>query len=144
MRCNVVKLAVFLAGFVCLAPAAGAQPSSPAVADSAAAWKMIYQDNQTIYYIDTTDTQRSGQSTIRSLIQYRIPRVVNSAQVWSVVSHMKLDCDQKQIVTIDNILYALKMGAGPVVQSQASNDTWHQPQPDSLGGLIWSAACGKP
>lgn len=118
-------------------PLARAQTSPPA-------WKQIYENGQVAYYVDSASLRTSGEFSVTSLLEYKIPQVVNGSQVWSMVTHMKLNCGQDQMVTTDNTFYALKMGAGPVVQSQPANDTWHPPQPDSLGGLIWATACGKP
>lgn len=120
-------------------PATGAGPAA-----AAPAWKSIYQNSQKIYYLDASNVPESGQSTVQSLLEFRIPQVVNGDQVWSIISRMKLSCSQRQIITVDNTLYAQKMGTGPVIRSQALSDTWHVPQPGSLGELIWSSACGKP
>ena len=136
MSCSVFRIGGLVAAALAAAPIAAAQAS-------AANWKVIYQDPQTAYYVDAAGAPAAGETTTASLIQYKIAQVVNGAQVWSIVSHMKVDCDQREIMTIDNTLYASKMGTGPVVQSQPASDNWHSPQPDSLGGLIWNAACGK-
>jgi hypothetical protein len=137
MRLDVFGIAVLLASVLGAAPIARAQTAAPG-------WKLIYEDNQTAYYVAAGSVPSTGEATTTSLIQYKIAQVVGGAQVWSIVSHMKLSCDQREIMTVDNTLYASKMGTGPVVQSQPSSDNWHEPQPDSLGGLIWAAACGKP
>jgi hypothetical protein len=117
--------------------------SSTATATRPVAWKQIYEDSQTIYYVSATSPAQMGESDTESLLEFKIPQVVGSSQVWSVVSRMKLNCDQRQVVTIDNTSYALQMGTGTVIQSQGANDTWHQPEPGSLGELVWSTACGK-
>ena len=134
---------MLLGSLVCVVPAAAQTPGAPAPSP-APAWRKIYENSQETYYVDAGARQPSGKFNLTSLIAYKIPQVVNGAQVWSVIARMQLSCDQKQMVTTENTLYALKMGAGPVVESQPVNDSWHQPQPDSLGGLIWSTACGKP
>jgi len=134
-----------LAGLLCVgvpAIASPAIPSAPA-ANAAPGWRQIYADSQTIYYVGAADVAPTGQSDIETLLEFTVPQVVNGAQVWSIVSHMKLSCDQRRMFTVDNTLYALRMGAGPVVQLQPANDAWHQPQPGSLGELIWSTACGR-
>lgn len=139
MSCSVVRIGVLVAGALSVAPIAAAQTSA-----SAPNWKVVYQDAQTDYYVDAAaGGPKSGEFTTASLIQYKVAQVVGASQVWSMVSHMKVDCDQREIMTIDNTLYAAKMGTGPIVQSQLSSDNWHTPQPNSLGGLIWNAACGK-
>ena len=140
------RAAVLLAVFACLAPPmALAQPSAPtaAAASGASQWKQIYEDSQTIYYVSATNSSSSTTSEVESLLQYKVPQVVGSTPVWSVVSHTKLDCDAKKVVTIDNTTYSLQMGSGRAIQSQVTNDAWHQPDPGSLGELIWSTACGK-
>jgi hypothetical protein len=146
------RAAVLLAGLLGgVAPISLAQPvASPSSASSSAitpsrtpAWKQIFENNQTVYYVSAADVVQTGESNAESLMEFKIPQVVGSAQVWSVVSHMKLNCDQKQVVTIDNTFYARRMGTGTVIQSQNVNDNWHQPEPGSLGELIWSTACGK-
>ena len=133
------------------APAARAQPVGPSpsappapTANPAPVWKPIYQNSQKAYYLDASNVSESGQSIVASLLEFKIPQVVNGDQVWSIVTRMKLSCQQRQIITMDNTLYALQMGGGPVVESQAVSDTWHVPQPGSLGDLIWSTACAKP
>ena len=138
MPCSVFRIGVLVAGALSVAPIAAAQAGGPAPS-----WKLVYQDAQTAYYVDAAPGPKSGEFPTASLIQYKVAQVVGASQVWSMVSHMKVDCDQREIMTIDNTLYASKMGTGPIVQSQLSSDNWHTPQPDSLGGLIWNAACGK-
>jgi hypothetical protein len=117
-------------------------PPSSGPPSGAPAWKQIYENGQTVYYVGAADIPQTGRSDIEALLAFKVPQVVDGAQVWSVVSHMTLSCDQKQMITVDNTLHALRMGAGKVVQTQAANDTWHQPEPGSLGELIWSTACG--
>ena len=90
-----------------------------------------------------TNLLQTGEADTQTLLDFRIPQVVGGAQVWSVVSRMKLKCGQQQVVTVDNTLYALQMGAGKPIRSQDANDSWHEPEPGSLGELIWSTACGK-
>ena len=133
------------------APAASAQPIGPSASAPRASaasptpvWKPIYRNSQKTYYLDASNVSESGQSIVASLLEFKIPQVVNGDQVWSIVTRMKLSCQQRQIITMDNTLYALQMGGGPVVESQAVSDTWHTPQPGSLGDLIWSTACAKP
>jgi hypothetical protein len=143
-----VCAAVLLAGLLCAAvpiACAGTIASPPPSSTSPASggpWKQIYENGQTIYYVGAAYIPQTGQSDVEALLEFKIPQVVGGAQVWSVVSRMTLSCDQKRMITVDNTLYAHRMGAGRVVQSQAANDTWHQPEPGSLGELIWSTACG--
>jgi hypothetical protein len=131
---------------VALAPAARGQTASPAAAPAGTAptWKQIYENSQTVYYVDVSAVHATGVSNVASLQAYKIAQVVGGAQVWSIVSHMQLRCDAGEMLTVDNTLYAAKMGSGPVVEAQPAGDAWHKPQAGSLGGLIWSAACGQP
>jgi hypothetical protein len=124
---------------LCAAPVAHAQ--APAAAPT---WKQLYEDSQTTYYVDAGTLPKAGPASVATLLQYKIPQVIGGAQVWSIVTRMKVNCDQNQMITIDNTLYAAKRGAGPVVESQPANDSWHAPLPGTLGGLVWSAACPKP
>jgi hypothetical protein len=142
---SLIEALVVLAACAGAASARAQQASPPAAlaAAPAPAWKQIYENGTLVYYIDVEGFQKTGQSSLSSLLEYKVPQVMGGAQVWSIVTHMKLSCDQDQMVTVDNTLYALKMGAGPVIESQLSSDTWHAPQPGSIGGLVWSAACGK-
>lgn len=143
MNRSLIKAAVVLSA--CIGMSAHAQPAATpaAAAGPGAAWKQIFENGQLVYYIDTGGFQKTGQSSLSSLLEYKVPQVMGGSQVWSIVTHMKLSCDQDQMLTIDNTLYALKMGAGPVVESQTADDSWHAPQPGSIGGLVWNAACGK-
>jgi hypothetical protein len=143
-----VRAAILLAGFLgAVAPVVRAvpvaAPSSPPSGAPTPVWKQIYEDSQTIYYVGATSLAQTGEADTASLLEYKIPQVVGSAQVWSVVSRMKLNCGERQIITVDNTSYALQMGTGTAVQSQDANDAWHTPEPGSLGELIWSTACGK-
>jgi hypothetical protein len=144
-----VCAAVLVAGLLCVAvpmacagTIASPPPSNTSAASGGPVWKQIYENGQTIYYVDAAHIPLTSQSDVEALLEFKIPQVANGAQVWSVVSRMTLSCDQKRMITVDNTLYAQRMGAGRVVQSQAANDTWHQPEPGSLGELIWSTACG--
>lgn len=145
VKARAVILLVGLLGAV--APIARAQsvasPLSPPSSAATPAWKQIYEDSQTIYYVAAAGSAETGESDTASLLEFKIPQVVGSAQVWSVVSRMKLNCAQKQVVTVDNTSYAQRMGTGRVVQSQDAGDSWHQPEPGSLGELIWITACAK-
>jgi len=125
---------------LCAAPVAFAQ--EPA-GHAAPAWKQIYEDNQTVFYVDAAGLPTAGDASVTALLEYKVPQVIGGSQVWSILSHMKVSCGQNRMVTADNTLYALKMASGPAVQSQPSNDTWHAPQPNTLGGLVWGAACAK-
>jgi len=129
---------------LCPALAHGQPSSASAAASPTTPWKLIYENSQVTYYIDARAVQASGVSDVASLLEYKIPQVVGGAQVWSIVSHMQLNCGAQLLVTTDNTLYALKMGTGPVVAAQAANDSWHRPQPGSLGDVIWNRACPKP
>jgi len=126
-----------------LAVASPPPAASPSAGGGGSAWKQIYEDSQTVYYIGAASPPQTGRSEVQTLQEFKIPQVVNGAQVWSIVSRMQLSCDQRQMITVDDTLYALRMGAGPVVQLRAANDGWHQPEPGTLGGLVWSTACGK-
>lgn len=103
----------------------------------------MYENSQTIYYVSAANIPQTGQSNLQTLLQFKIPQVVDGAQVWSIVSNIRLSCDQKQMVTLDTTLHSLRMGAGEAVQSQASADSWHAPEPGTLGEMIWNTACGK-
>lgn len=148
-----VKVAVLLAGLLCVAPVAHAQaPAAPPPPTAAAAaptaapaspWKQIYENSQTAFYIDDGNRQQSAQSDITVLAEYKIPQVIDSVQIWSIVSHMKVRCDAALIATVDNTPHVLPMGAGRAVPVQAAQVNWRSPQPGSLGALIWNAACGK-
>jgi hypothetical protein len=144
MHRGLIKAAVALA--CCGAVAARAQPASSPAASAAGAspaWKQIFENGQVVYYVAAGEVRATGQSNLSTLLEYKVPQVMGGAQVWSIVTHMQVRCDQGQMVTTDNTLYALKMGAGPAIESQPANDTWHAPQAGSIGGLVWSAACGK-
>ncbi|HXQ17359.1 MAG TPA: surface-adhesin E family protein [Caulobacteraceae bacterium] len=149
VRVRAATLLASLSGALALTahaePIASSSPSLSAAGtpSQTTTWKQIYEDNQTVYYVRAADVVQTGESNAESLLEFKIPQVVGGAQAWSVVSHMKLNCDQKQVVTIGNTFYALRMGTGAVIQSQDVNDNWHQPEPGSLGELIWSTACGK-
>lgn len=123
------------------APSASPAPQS---AGAAPAWKQLYDDNQTAFYVDPTGLPKTGAADVTSLLQYKVAQVIGGNQVWSIVTHMKVKCDENQVLTTDNTLYALKMGTGPVVEAQPANDSWHTPIAGSLGGLVWKAACAKP
>jgi hypothetical protein len=137
------RAAVLLAVVACFAaPATLAAPPAP-MAAVASPWKQIYEDSQTIYYVSATNSSSATTSDVESLLEYKVPQVLGGTQVWSVVSHMKLDCDAKKVVTIDNTTYSRQMGSGRAIQTLATNDTLHEPDAGSLGELIWSTACGK-
>ena len=82
---------------LCLAPAAHAQrvaappaPSAPQAAGAATAWKQLYDDGQTTYYVDAASLPTSGASDVTSLLEYKVPQVIGGSQVWSIVTHMKV------------------------------------------------------
>jgi hypothetical protein len=131
---------------LCAAPLAHAQSAPPAPAAVApAGWKQLYEDGQTIYYVDAAAQRRAGgASAVTSLLEYKVPQVIGGAQVWSIVTHMQVNCDEHRMLSSDNTLYASKLGGGPVVEAQPSNDSWHTPQPGTFGGLVWTAVCAKP
>lgn len=133
------------AALLCFAPIVHAQGASPARAAAApAGWKQLYEDGQTIYYVDAAAQPKAGASAVTSLLEYKVPQVIGGAQVWSILTHMQVNCDEHRMITSDNTLYASKMGTGPAVETQTANDTWHTPQPGTLGSLVWTALCAKP
>ena len=128
-----------------LVVAAGARPQTAAPPPATGpAWKPIFQNKQLAYYVDASRAQPSGPFELTLLEQFTLPRVIDGAQVWSLVSRIKIRCDQKEIATLDITLHALKMGAGPAIASQPIGEALHEPQPGSLGAIVWSAACAKP
>jgi len=134
--------AVILTGIA--APAAAQVVAAAPAASATPAWRKVFENGQVVYYVGAGDLPKSGDGQIETLLEYKVPQVIGGAQVWSIVSHMRLRCDAQQMVTTDNTLYARPMGGGPVVETQPANDSWHQPQQGSLGGLVWRVACGKP
>lgn len=128
---------------VVVASLLGAWAVQAAASSGGPAWKQIYEDGQSVYYVSTGGAPQPGEAEIESLIAFKVPQVVAGAQAWSMVSRMKLRCDQGQMLTVDNTFHAAKMGAGPLIQSQDAADTWHAPQPGSLGELVWNAVCGQ-
>jgi hypothetical protein len=142
--CAVILVASLLSAPLARAEPAASPPSPSSTAATASrAWKQIYEDNQTVYYVSATGLAQTGESDTESLLEFKVPQVVGGVQVWSMVSRMKLNCDQNEVVTVDNTSYARPMGTGTVIQSQSANDAWHHPEAGSLGGLIWSTACAK-
>jgi hypothetical protein len=138
------RAALVLVGVVSAAAqtAAASPPSGPA-ANAAAPWKQVYETNQTIYYVGAASAAPTGELDVETLLEFKVPQVVDGAQVWSMVSRMQLNCGSQQVMTIDNAFYALPMAAGRTVRTQAATDGWHQPDPGSLGELVWSTSCGK-
>ena len=126
-----------------------AQPAAPApqTAGQAAAptWKQIFQNSQTVFYVETRPQGTPpGDLDLRTLLDFKVPQVLGGSQVWSIVAHLKVSCGRKQMTTVDNTLYALRMGAGPVVAAQRANDAFHTPSPGSLGEAILREACAAP
>jgi hypothetical protein len=147
---NQIRPSAVLLGCLCAASVACAQPAAappPAAAAAAgkgsAAWKRVFQDREATYYVDASVQASAGPADARSLVNFKIAQVIDGSQVWSVVAHLRLNCGQDQMITIDNTLYALQMGAGPVVETQTASERWHTPQPGTLGGVIWNSVCGK-
>jgi hypothetical protein len=131
--CAAIGLALF---------ATAARPAdTPAPAPATPAWKQVYQTRQTTYYLSAAGGGAQGTVRVASLIQFKVPQVIDGAQVWSVVTRMTVDCAGRRMVTLDNTSYAAKMGTGPVVTSQNPGDTWHAPQAGTLGDLILSQTC---
>ena len=126
-----------------------AQPAAPApqTAGQAAAptWKQIFQNSQTVFYVEArAQGAPSGDLDLRTLLDFKVPQVLGGSQVWSIVAHLKVSCGRKQMTTVDNTLYALRMGAGPVVAAQRANDAFHTPSPGSLCEAILREACAAP
>jgi len=129
---------------VCLAaPTANAQTTTPAPASPTPAWRQIFENAQTIYYLSAANAPPTGEAEVETLQQFKVPQVFGGDQIWSIVSHYRLDCGQDRIVTLDNAYYPHRMGEGSPIQSLNPNDTWHAPEPGTLGELIWNTACGK-
>jgi hypothetical protein len=68
---------------------------------------------------------------------------MDGIQIWSIVSHMKLKCGEARMATMDSTPHVLPMGGGRAVPMQVGQDSWHSPQPGSLGELIWNSVCTK-
>jgi hypothetical protein len=116
---------------------------SPASAGAAANWKQIFETDQTTYYVSNAAAVPAGDFNVDTLLEFKVPQVVDGAQVWSMVTRMQLNCRSQQVMTIENTFYALQMGGGKAIQTQATSDNWHEPDPGSLGELVWSSSCGK-
>jgi hypothetical protein len=128
-----------------LAPVAAvaSPPASSAAANAAPAWKQIYETNQTIYYVGAASPARTGETDVATLLEFKVPQVVDGAQVWSMLSRMQLNCASEQVMTLENTFYAGQMATGTAVQTQAASDAWHAPDPGSLGELVWNTGCGR-
>ena len=128
-------------------PAAFAQPGpAPAPAPGGGGqptWKQVFENSQTVYYIGQGGAPAGSTVDLSSLLEFKIPQVVNATQIWSIVAHLKVNCAAKQMITVDNTLYAGKMGAGKAVSVESGSDNWHTPQHGSLGELIWTTACAS-
>lgn len=122
--------------------AAQAAPD-PAAAIAAVGWKQIYETNQTTYYVSSATAATSGDLNVETLMQFKVPQVVDGAQVWSMMSRMQVNCQSQQLMTVENTFYAMPMGGGKAIRTQAASDNWHNPDPDSLGELVWNTSCGK-
>jgi surface-adhesin protein E len=143
------RAALLLIGTACVAAhafgeGAIASPApGPPAASEPAGWKQIYETGQTVYYVDAARAGLGSERDVETLLAFKVPQVVDGAQAWSMVSRMRLNCDSDQVATIDNTFYALPMGAGRAVQTQPADNEWHEPDPGSLGELVWSTSCGK-
>jgi len=139
------SLAVLLAALALAgAISAHAQPPTSGAASAAPGdWKEIFANSQTTYYLESADAASHAQVNLRTLTEFTVPQVIDGVQVRSIVSSMRLDCGGKRMVTIDDGLYADRMGGGKLIALQAANDTWHPPAPGSLGELIWNSACKR-
>jgi surface-adhesin protein E len=142
--------AALLVGMVGVAAAALAAPASAAPAPSPGAaasgtadWKLIYQTDQTTYYLNAAGSAPTGDFNVQTLLEFKVPQVVDGAQVWSMVTHMQVNCRSQQLMTSENTFYASQMGSGKAIQTQAASDNWHDPDPGSLGELVLSTSCGK-
>jgi surface-adhesin protein E len=128
-------------------PPVASAASSPSESDST--WTQVAEDSQRIYYLErhaapsATASPDPGKTNLRSLIEFKIPQVSKSTQVWSIVSKLQMDCENKLAITLDDTLYSGKMGAGRIVSSESARDSWHAPAPGSLGEMAWTIACGK-
>ena len=117
--------------------------ASAAAADTAPAWKQVFENSQTIYYVSAAVAGSTGQTDMETLQQFKAPEVFGGDQIWSIVSRYKVDCAEDRIVTLDNAYYPRRMGAGAAVQALSADDEWHTPEPGSLGELVWNTACKR-
>ena len=140
-------LVAWIVGVAAAAPGAAAIASpaapSPAGATAASNWKQIFETNQTTYYVSAAGPPPSGDYNVDTLLEFKVPQVVDGAQVWSMVTRMQVDCSSRQLMTVENTFYARPMGSGKAIQTQAASDNWHDPDPGSLGELVWNSTCGK-
>ena len=123
------------------------QPVAPNSADRGPNWVKVAEDGQRLYFLEenaaTSAAPRSGKAELRSLMQFKIPQVLQATQVWSLVSSLQLDCDRGQALTVSDTFYSGKLGTGRAVSFRASSDAWHTPAPGSLGEMAWNVACGR-
>ena len=127
-----------------LAAAQPAAQAGPASAAGQPAWRQLFETPQTTYYVGPPAPATgppAGDLAVSSLVAFKIPQVLNGAQVWSVISDVRVSCARHQMITRDSGLYASPMGAGKPISQSFGVDTWHAPEPGSLGELIWNTAC---
>jgi len=125
-----------------------AQPAPPPVAAAPTTgqptWRQVFETPQTVYYLGQATPAAgppAGDLAISSMVAFKIPQVLNGAQVWSVISNLRLSCARRQMITRDAGLYAQPMGAGQPISQTFGVDAWHTPEPGSLGELVWKSAC---
>jgi len=110
-----------------------------------AKWVEIGNDKTITIYADPTTIQRVGNKVIMWEVgDFKAANKLGGRPFMSMRKQQEYDCKEKQIRTLNTILYSDGMGKGEVVHTDHKSRNWEPVSPGSYGDFLWRTACRKP
>jgi surface-adhesin protein E len=115
--------------------------SGPAYAE----WVVVEKRNDgTTVYVDPATIRRKGNLVkMWDLTDFRTIEVVAGISLLSRKGQSEYDCAEARHRTLALTEFSGNMGNGEVVFSDATEQKWQPVEPESIGRMLWTLACGK-
>jgi hypothetical protein len=116
--------------------------SGPAYAE----WIKIVENDQTglTVYADPMTVRRDGDLVkLWALDDFMTIQTVEGISYWSSKSQMEFECLEERARWLALAEFSGNMGKGEVVYYDATEGKWQPVVPESVGRMLWKAACGK-
>ena len=101
------------------------------------------EDGMTVYIDPDTIRLKRGLVRVWHLFEYKTAQTVMLRSFLSGKAHIEYDCAEERSRYLAFAAFSDHMGSGEVVYSNPDERKWEPVEPESVGQILWKAACGK-
>lgn len=101
------------------------------------------EDGMTVYIDPDTIRLKRGLVRVWHLFDYKTAQTVMLRSFLSSKAHIEYDCAEERSRYLAFAAFSDNMGSGEVVYSNPDELKWEPVEPESVGQILWKAACGK-